>query len=696
MSARYLVTAALPYANGPIHIGHAIGCYIPADVYTRYHRLQGDEVIYICGTDEHGTPISVTAEQEGIDPQDVVKKYHDMHLDAFSGIRVEFTNFSGTARQIHIENSQDFFKTVAENGYVYKKTVRRPYCEGCKRFLPDRYVRGSCPQCESEDQRGDQCEKCGKQLEPHELLDPICSICGDTPVMQDTEHWFFKLTEVSEDLRKWIEENKHWPPNARNFALGWIREGLQDRAITRDLSWGVPVPEEGADGKVLYVWFDAPIGYISSTMEWSQAIGKSNEWEKFWKDDETKIVHFIGKDNIPFHAIIWPGVLMAHRDYTLPYQIASNEYLTLEGEKMSTSRGWVLWLHDCIAEFDPEILRYYLLSITPQSSDSDFSLTELMERGNNELLATLGNLVNRVLTFIGRSGGQIPEPVEFDDDDKKLIEFMERQPDIIAGYIESLNFINGLSSMMALAHEGNKYFQKKQPWKNEGGNTLYLCANLIRNLSIVMEPFLPGSAERIWEMMQLSGSVHEQSWEGAKGLKVEAGHKIGKPKGLYKKIEAEQIEDFAKRHLPGYEGKDEEDGKAEKPGKAEGKAKKAKGKAKKEEKPKKAGTVSFDRFAELDIRTAKIVEVADHPNADKLYVLRIDVGELGERTIVAGIRGRYKSEQLIGRSIVIIANLSPAKIRGVESQGMLLAATPEGGPILLAPSEYAPPGTKVG
>jgi methionyl-tRNA synthetase len=357
---RILVTAALPYANGPIHIGHAIGCYVPADVYVRYHRMLGDDVIYICGTDEHGTPISVAAEQEGITPKELVDKYHKMHLEAFDSIGVRFDNFSGTARPMHYELSQDFFRRILDKGLIYKKSVLRPYCPNCRRFLPDRYVKGVCPKCGAQDERGDQCEKCSTQLEPHELKSPYCVICRNTPQMRETAHWFFKLSELSEPLRQWVEANRHWPSNARTFALGWIRDGLQDRAITRDLNWGIPVPAEGAEGKVLYVWFDAPIGYISSTKEWAQKIGKPEEWKRYWLDKDTKIVHFIGKDNIPFHTVIWPAELLAYGGVTMPWQIASNEFLNLEGRKMSTSRSGC-----CGCTTAPG-------SSTPTSSDTTF------------------------------------------------------------------------------------------------------------------------------------------------------------------------------------------------------------------------------------------------------------------------------------------------------------------------------------
>ncbi|RLI95496.1 MAG: methionine--tRNA ligase [Candidatus Altiarchaeales archaeon] len=543
---RILVTSALPYANGPVHVGHAIGAYLPADVYTRYHRMKGSDVIYICGTDEHGTPITVTAEQEGISPKDVVDKYHRIIRDAFKKLGISFDNFSRTTNELHYKNAQDFFLRILERGYVYKKKVKRPYCENCKRFLPDRFVKGICPYCNARDQRGDQCEACGKQLEPHELRDSYCIICKKKPVEKETKHWFFKLSEFSSRLRDWISKNKHWPENARNFALGWISEGLEDRAITRDLDWGVPVPLDNAKGKVLYVWFDAPIGYISSTQEWAIGQKRPDLWKKYWKD-KCKIVHFIGKDNIPFHAIIWPAMLMAHQGYNLPWQISSNEYLNLEGKKMSTSRGWVLWLHDFLEEFEPDLLRYYLLSINPEKHDADFSLREFQHKINNELIATYGNFVNRTLTFISRNDSIVPEIGEFDELDDEMLEFIRKSPERVGKRIERFKFLDSLKELMRTAKFGNEYFQKKEPWKKENSTTLYLCANLTRTLAILSVPFLPFTAERIWKMLNLRDSVFEQEWNSASELAIKEGHKIGKIELLFRKIDNAQIERFREK-----------------------------------------------------------------------------------------------------------------------------------------------------
>ena len=545
---RILVTSALPYANGPVHVGHAIGAYLPADVYVRYHRMKGSDVVYVCGTDEHGTPITVTAEQEGISPKEVVDKYYMIIKDAFHNLGISFDNFSRTTKKFHYKNSQDFFLGILDRGYIYKKAVERPYCPNCNRFLPDRFVRGKCPYCNAEDQRGDQCEACGKQLEPHELENSYCIICKTEPIQKETEHWFFRLSRFSGKLRKWISENRHWPDNARNFSLGWISEGLEDRAITRDLDWGVPVPLEGADGKVLYVWFDAPIGYISSTQEWAEDMGEPERWEKYWKED-CRIVHFIGKDNIPFHAIIWPAMLMAHGNYNLPWQISSNEYLNLEGKKMSTSRGWVLWLHDFLSEFEPDLLRYYLLSINPAKHDADFSLKEFQHRVNNELVATLGNFINRTLRFLEKNDSVVPGVEDFDDMDSEMQELIRESPESVGRHIENFRFLEALREFMRISHHGNEYFQKKEPWKGDSDTTLYMCANLTRTIAILSVPFLPFTAEKLWKMLNLEGSVFEQRWNDAAELAVEEGHKIGKIGLLFRKIDDDRIEKFEKKYL---------------------------------------------------------------------------------------------------------------------------------------------------
>ncbi len=658
---RILVTSALPYANGPLHIGHAIGAYIPADVYVRYHRLKGNDVVYISGTDEHGTPIAVTADNEGITPQEVVDKYYKIIKKAFYDLGISFDNFSRTSRKEHHRLSQEFFLNIMKNGFIYKKIVERPYCTKCRRFLPDRYVRGICPFCGANDQRGDQCEICGKQLEPHELKKYYCTICRGKPVMKKTEHWFFRLSAFADRLEKWIYKNKHWPDNARNFSLGWLKEGLKDRAITRDLDWGVPLPVEGSEGKVLYVWFDAPIGYISSTIEWARNKGDDKLWMRYWMEKECKIVHFIGKDNIPFHAIIWPAMLMAHKDYNLPWQISSNEYLNLEGKKMSTSRSWVIWLHDILSEFPADYLRYYLLAINPAKHDADFSLREFQHRINSELISTLGNFIHRTFTFIKRyNNGIVPEEDIYTKEDKDILRDIENYTNDVAHNIENFRFSQALFSMMNLAHRGNEYFQHKEPWKKENtyGTTLFICANIVRTLSILMFPFIPFSAEKTWKMLNLDGKLSEQRWEDAARLSISSGHRIGKITTLFSKIDDSQIDRFIKKYL-------------------------------------KSRYIKYDDFKSIDIRIGEITNVEEHPNADKLYLLNVNLGDIGKRQVVAKIKDEYTKDDLIGKQVVLVVNLESLEIRGKKSEGMLLAADVNGKPILLIPDKTTKIGAKV-
>lgn len=660
---RILVTAALPYANGPAHIGHAIGAYIPADVYTRYHRMVGNDVIYICGTDEHGTPISVTAEREGVNPKRVVDKYHGIIADSFERLGISFDNFSGTARPIHYKHAQEFFTTILEKGLIYPKEVSRPFCPSCKRFLPDRYVKGICPKCMAEDQRGDQCEECGKQLEPDELKKPYCALCHTPPEMKKTKHWYFKLSKFSAKLNRWIQSNRHWPDNSRNFCLSWIREGLEDRAITRDLKWGIPVPLKEAAGKVLYVWFDAPIGYISSTEEWGKRCKR--DWKKYWTD--ASIVHFIGKDNIPFHGIIWPAMLMAQGGYKLPWQIASNEYLNLEGKKMSTSRGWVVWLGDALDAVDPDMLRYYLLSINPAKHDADFSWKELQTRVNNELNDVLGNFVHRTLTFTQRFfDGTVPARGELDKRDKEVLARIEKAPLAIGNLIAGFEFQKALKELMLLAQLGNQYFNEKAPWKlvkedmDMAGTCLNICLNLNRCIGILGAPMLPFTAETIWKSLGEKGSVHEQDWKGA-GEPTLSG-KIGVPRPIFRKIEDEEVQ--AQLDRLGYA-----------------------------EESKEAKYVTFEDFEKLDLRVGKVLKAEKIKGSDKLLKLEVDIGE--RRTLVGGIGDSYTPAKIKGKEIIVLANLEPKKIRGIESQGMLLAVESGKGYTVLTPDKESKPGSKV-
>ena len=661
---RILVTAALPYANGPAHIGHAIGAYIPADIYTRYHRMVGNDVIYICGTDEHGTPISVTAEQEKVNPKKVVDKYHKIISESFNRLGITFDNFSGTTHGKHYEIAQGFFTTILDKGLIYPKEVSRPFCPSCQRFLPDRYVRGVCPKCGAADQRGDQCEECGKQLEPDELKKPYCSICHTTPEMKVTKHWYFKLSKFSGKLKKWIQANKHWPDNSRNFCLSWIREGLEDRAITRDMKWGIPVPLKEAKGKVLYVWFDAPIGYISATEEWGRK-KKRKDWKKYWTD--ASIVHFIGKDNIPFHGIIWPAMLMAEGEYKLPWQIASNEYLNLEGKKMSTSRGWVVWLGDALDAVDPDMLRYYLISINPAKHDSDFCWKQLQTRVNNELNDVLGNFVHRTLTFTQRFfKGRVPARGKLDKRDKEVLKRIEKAPQVVGNLIAEFQFQKALKELMALAQLGNQYFNEKAPWKlmkedeAKAGTCLNICLNLNKCISVLAAPMLPFTSETIWKSLNLKGSVHKQKWKEAG--KATLSGKIGVPKPIFRKIEDEEVQ--AQLDRLGYV-----------------------------KETKEAKLVTFEDFEKLDLRVGKVLKAEKIKGKDKLLKLEVDTGE--KRTIVAGVGDAYTPEEIKGKEIIVLTNLEPKKICGIESQGMLLAAEAGKKWTVLTPDKKSKPGSKI-
>ncbi len=525
---RYIVTSALPYANGLLHLGHAIGAYIPADIYARYRRMKGDRVIFICGTDEHGTPIAIQAEKEGIPPKKLVDKYHELIKETFRRLGISFDIFSRTTKSHHYELSQKFFLKLLENNYIYKKTVKRPYCEKCRRFLPDRYVIGICPYCKAKDQRGDQCEVCGKQLEPNELIEPKCIICGNKPVERETTHWFFKLSAFSAKLEEWLNKNKHWPENVRNFSLGWLREGLRDRSITRDLEWGVPVPLEEAKGKVLYVWFDAPIGYLSFLQE---LVGE--EWEKVWNN--SRVVHFMGKDNVPFHAIIWPAMLLGY-GLKLPWYISANEYLMLEGRKMSTSRGWVVWLHEILEKFDADQVRFYLIRINPEQKDANFSWKEFQSVCNTELIGIIGNFIHRVLVLAYRSLGEVSIDKDEREDCRNVI-------GKAGELIESFKFKEALKEIINFATEGNRYLNEREPWNMSREDKMFkdvlsVCCTKVVAISILLAPFLPFSAQKLWELLGLEGKVHEQGWDFPNIEKVNI---VGEPKPLFRKIDDMEI-----------------------------------------------------------------------------------------------------------------------------------------------------------
>ncbi len=652
---KYLVTSALPYANGPIHLGHIAGAYLPADIFVRYLRLKKKDVIFICGTDEHGVPITITAEKEGISPKNVVDKYYKIQKNSFEKLGISFDNFSRTSYQLHHETSQDFFLTLYKKNYLTEKIIRQFYCTQCKRFLSDRYVEGICPHCNKPGARGDQCESCGKWLEQTMLIKPKCKICGNTPEIRKTKHWFMKFGEFQERLQKWINSKKNWKENVINFCNGWFREGLQERAVTRDLNWGVPVPLKEAEGKVLYVWFDAPLGYISSTKELGQKLGKPDLWKKYWLDKNTKLIHFIGKDNIVFHAIFFPAMLMGYGDYVLQDNVPANEFLNLEGSKLSTSKNYAVWLDDYLEKFPPDPLRYCIASIAPETKDTDFSWKDFQARNNFELADILGNFINRTLIFAEKYfNNKVPSPGQLKETDKKMIETSQKAFEIIGNYIENYQIRNAVKELMNVARAANKYFNDEEPWKtvkeniNRCGTTLYVSIQVVGYLAELMKPFMPDSSKKIWKILNLNSKINSTIW----GEKIEdilsPGHVLNKSEILFRKIEDDEIEpeiEKLKRISAEMDIIKKEDSR-----------------------------IDFEDFKKIDLRVATILSCERVKKSKKLLKIVVNDGS-GKRQIVAGISQYYEPDELIGKRIIIVANLKPAKLMGEKSNGMLLAAT---------------------
>jgi len=657
---RVLVTTALAYTNGPLHIGHVRSTYLPADVYTRFLKMRGVDAVHIGGTDNHGVPIALQAELEGKRPEDIVKKYHREIERDLEGLNIEFDEFSCTCKEFnpeHVKMTQWFFEKLYENGYIYEKEVEQLYCPNCERPLPDRYVEGVCPYCGAEGARGDHCEACGRYLEPVELEEPRCVVCGEKPEVRRTKHLFFKLSEFEDDLKEWLESKEDWPKNVRNYALNWVKEGLKDWDIVRDIDWGVPIPLEGYEDKVFYVWFDAPIGYVTFTKQYCEREGK--DWRDYWFNDDTKIVHFIGKDIVVHHAIFWPAMLMGI-GATLPDVIVAGEYLTLEGEKMSTSRGWVVWVKDFLEMFPADLLRYYLIAVSPLTRDADFSWDDFQARVNNELVADLGNFVHRTLTFAYRYfDGEIPEG-NTDEEVEEAIEDAHRKA---TEALESFRFRDALNAVMELARFGNEYFQRHEPWKlidedeDRCADVIHSCARMVKAIAVMLAPFLPESAEAIWKGLGLEGKPED--WDEA--LEDVETRPIPRPKPVFPRVEDEDIE-RAKALLP--EGEEEVS----------------------EERSEEKETISFEEFQKIDMRVGEVVEAERIEGSDKLLKLKVDIGD-DTRTIVSGIYPTYKPDEIKGKKVIILTNIEPRKIFGVESQGMLLAVGDEGEPAILTVDE---------
>ena len=674
---RYLVTSALPYANGPVHIGHLAGVYIPSDIYVRYLRLRGEDVVSVCGSDEHGVPITIKARQEGVTPQDIVDKYHNIIKNAFKGLGISFDIYSRTTSPVHHKTASDFFRTLYDKGEFTEKTTMQYYDEEAGQFLADRYIVGTCPHCRNDRAYGDQCEKCGSTLNATDLIDPRSAITGSVPVLRETTHWFLPLDKHEAFLRKWIlEGHKEWKVNVYGQCKSWLDLGLQPRAVSRDLDWGIPVPVEGAEGKVLYVWFDAPIGYISATKELTP------DWEKYWKDEETKMVHFIGKDNIVFHCIVFPAMLRAHGGYILPENVPANEFLNLEGDKISTSRNWAVWLHEYLEEFPgkEDVLRYVLCANAPETKDNDFTWKDFQARNNNELVAVLGNFVNRALVLTQKYyGGKVPACGELTDYDRQSIAEVAAVKASLEGNIENYRFREALKDAMNIARIGNKYLADTEPWKVVKTDSarvetiLNIALQITANTAIAIEPFMPFSAEKILRML----AVGKFGWErlGAMDL-IPAGHAIGEPALLFEKIE----DDVIQRQLDKL---------------AATKAANEAAEVAQNVEPQK-DTIQFDDFQKMDIRVSTILAAEKVAKTKKLLKLTIDTG-IDKREIVSGIAEHFTPEELVGQQVLVLVNLAPRELKGILSNGMILMAEDASGKLrLLQPGEATHNGAVVG
>ncbi|MDY7395928.1 methionine--tRNA ligase [Aureibaculum sp. 2210JD6-5] len=678
---RYTITAALPYTNGPVHIGHLAGVYVPADIYARYQRLQGNDVLYICGSDEHGVPITIKAKKEGITPQQVVDKYHNMIKKSFEEFGISFDNYSRTSAKVHHDTASEFFKKLYVEGKFIEETNEQLYDAEANQFLADRFVIGTCPKCGFEESYGDQCENCGTSHNATDLINPKSAITGNTPTLKETKHWFLPLDEYQDWLRSWIVEGhaNDWKPNVLGQVKSWLDDGLRPRAVTRDLDWGIPVPVDGGEGKVLYVWFDAPIGYISSTKEWAERTGK--DWELYWKDKDTKLLHFIGKDNIVFHCIIFPSMLKAEGSYILPENVPANEFLNLEGNKLSTSKNWAVWLHEYLEDFPDkqDVLRYTLTANAPETKDNDFTWKDFQARNNNELVAIFGNFINRVVVLTHKYyEGIVPSPNTLTEVDEETLAMLKKYPQIISKSIERYRFREAQSELINLARLGNKYLADEEPWKvikqdEERVKTImYVALQIATGLSILSEPFLPFTSKKLKEILNIDDSL---TWNDVskKEILLPTGHKSGKAELLFAKIEDEEIQKQLDKLAA---------------------SKKANEISNQSIEPQKE-TIEFDDFTKLDIRIGTILEAVKVPKTKKLLQLKVDVG-IDVRTIVSGIAESFSPEEVIGQKVSVLINLTPRTIKGVESQGMILMSdTPDGKLAFVEPDGKVENGVKV-
>lgn len=687
-ATRYTITAALPYTNGPVHIGHLAGVYVPADIYARYLRMKGNDVIYICGSDEHGVPITIKAKKEGVSPQDIVDKYHAIIKKSFEDFGISFDNYSRTSAEIHHKTASEFFRKLYDEGKFIEETSEQLYDEEANQFLADRFVVGTCPKCGNEESYGDQCEKCGTSHNATDLINPKSAITGNVPTKKMTKHWYLPLEKYEKWLREWIVEGhkNDWKANVLGQVKSWLDDGLKSRAVTRDLDWGIPVPVENAEGKVLYVWFDAPIGYISSTKEWAAREGK--DWEPYWKDKDTKLIHFIGKDNIVFHCIIFPAMLKAEGTYILPENVPANEFLNLEGNKISTSKNWAVWLHEYLEDFPnkQDVLRYALTANAPETKDNDFTWKDFQARNNNELVAIFGNFINRVVVLTEKYyNGSVPEPNEFSDIDNETLEKMHKFPSIIGNSIDRYRFREASQELLNLARLGNKYLADEEPWKmikvdeERVKTVMYVALQIATALAILSEPFLPFTSIKLKKILNIgqhqeiaatqknalrnddsnvTSSAVEMAWNDVEDKEelLPSNHKIGKGELLFAKIEDDEIQKQLDR-LEATKLENISDNKVVE--------------AQKE-------TIEFDDFTKLDIRVGTIIEAIKVPKTKKLLQLKVDVG-IYVRTIISGIAESFNPEDIIGQKVTVLVNLAPRILKGIESQGMILMTnTPDG------------------
>ena len=677
MSNRKMITAALPYANGPVHIGHLAGVYIPADVYARFQRRSGKDVAFICGSDEHGIPITIRAKKEGVTPQDIVDKYHEIIKKSFSDLGISFDEYSRTTSQNHRETSQDFFKVLYEKEKFTEEVSKQYFDEQANEFLADRYIVGTCPNCGNENAYGDQCEKCGSTLSPSELINPKSMLSGNVPIKKDTKNWYLPLNEYEDFLNEWIIEGHKddWKPNVYGQVKSWLTDGLKPRAMTRDLNWGVPVPLPNAEGKVLYVWFDAPIGYISFTKEWAEKNGK--DWKDYWQSEESDLVHFIGKDNIVFHCIIFPAMMKAHGDFIMPKNVPAFEFLNLENDKISTSRNWAVWAHEYVEEFpgQQDVLRYALLSSAPETKDNNFTWKDFQTKNNSELVGIFGNFINRVAVLIHKYyAGIVPQG----DLNASELHEINKSAKEISGFLENYEFRNSLTALMNLARFGNQYLQAEEPWKTikdnpeKAAHSLFVAAQIAVALAQLCEPFMPFSSQKLLNMF----NVQKMNWSDVetKTVLIETGHQINESSLLFSKIEDDVI-DFQIQKLENTKQSNKKTNPNANPMKDE---------------------IQFDDFTKIDLRTATILTAEKVEKADKLLKLTVDTG-VDVRTVVSGIAESFTAEEVIGKQVMILLNLAPRKIRGIESQGMLLLTTKADGKLsFVTPDETVENGIEIG